>query len=332
MVAYSGFGFLVMVWWAVLAGTFFVTVDGNAGDWVRACLNTAIAALVVAAVNLVLALGVNRDENGWTGRHSTSGTPLQGQTPVFLATAAGLLLAWATQWITWPGAVLGLLLVVGAYYAVPAIRRGRERSRISARRRAAAEDVHGLSFRRDLPELTARWTLAGPRATSPGSVAGMLNAPSKAALRHPFAVASGVSEGRPFTIADAYVTMPFAVCGPWQQRLITVCAVHLGIALPHTRITLAEGEVWCDTEAPAVAQQLLTTELLSAMIQIGLVSIEFQGRDALVMLELERVHPDPDGRALGTVEQLLAVTAVLPAHLSGWTAELPGLPTTVTAG
>jgi len=337
MVAYSGWGFLALVWWAALAGTLFTTVDNTGGDWARAYLNTAIAALVVTVLNLGAALAANREDTPagpiWTGQHRTSGTPLQGQTPLFLGIAATMLLFWAARWIPWPGAVLGVLLLIAAYHGVPVILRGREESRVSARRQESVEDEPGVSFHGELPELRARWTLINPR-TSSVSMAGAMNSLSAPALRHPFAVMSGRWEGHPFTIADAWITMPDAIFRAWNRHLVTICAVHLDVAVPPLRITLAEGDdgavsVWCDTLFPELAQQLLTAELVTAMLQADLLSVEFQGRDILVMVALEDVTPDPDGWALDAVEQLAVLSSVLPDLVDGWDGEMPRLPRSV---
>lgn len=340
MVAYSGWGFLILVWWAVLGGTFFTTVDNTGGDWVRACLNTAAAALVVTALNLGAALAVNRADTAvgpvWTGRHRSSGTPLQGQTPLFLGIAATMLLFWATRWISWPGAGLGVLLLVVGYFGVPAIRRRRAESRICARRRTAIEDETGVSFHYELPELQYRWTLTDPQNV-PVTVAESLNDLSTPALQHPFAVVSGRWEGLPFTVTDAWITSPNAIFPAWSRYPITICAVHLEFAVPPLRIILSEDDdgavrVWCDSPVPEAAQQILTDELLSAMVEADLLSVEFQGRDILVMVAFGDIVPDPDGMALDIVEHLVALSALLPGRVPGWDAEMPGLPTSVPAG
>lgn len=339
MVAFSGWGFLVLVWWIVLGGTLFTTIDNTGGDWARACLNTAMAALVVTVLNLGAAVAANREDTPagpvWTGQHRTSGTPLQGQTPLFLGIAATMLLFWAAQWISWPGAVLGVLLLIAAYHGVPAILRIREEYRVSARRRESVKDEPGVSFRGELEELRVRWTLIDPR-TLPVTMAGALNNLSAPALRHPFAAMSGRWEGHPFTIADAWITMPNTIFRAWNRRRVTICAVHLDVAVPPVRITLAEGDdgavsVWCDTRFPELAQQLLTTDLVTAMLQADLLSVEFQGRDILVMVALDGVTPDPDGWALDAVEQLAMLSSVLPDLVDGWDGEMPRLPRSVPA-
>ncbi|GIJ48018.1 hypothetical protein Val02_49040 [Virgisporangium aliadipatigenens] len=332
--AYSGWGCLPAVMFAAVVGLWFKLVDDGGGDWARASLISAFVVLVLGGVNLLFAMGLNRAETPrghvWTGRHAANGTSLQGHTPAFLGLAAALFAGWTVQWVPWPVAVVAYLLLTALYYAVPTGLRTIEKNRIVARRQRFAAE-RDLSIRKELPSLTTRWTLDPPRAAPFESLAASMNAPAKPTLREAFAVVSGVHEEDRFTIADAYVAVPHAPAKAWQQRRITICAVHLEVALPHIRLSVRRDgdgvEVGVDTAVPQLAQALVTADVVNAMVDSGLLSWEIQGRDALVFLEQAGDHQDPDAEALDTVELLGIVTSWLPEELATWGGgSLPDLP------
>ncbi|MET8451577.1 hypothetical protein [Streptomyces sp. NPDC005209] len=353
MVAYSGLGCLPIALLGALVTIWFRIVDAGGGDWATACLAAVPIALVLGLVNFVAAVSLNRasapdqlpggDDTMWTSRHRTGGTPLQCFSPHFLA-AAGLFGAgWTLQWVHWLVAVAEYGALTAVYYAVPDFRR-RPAKAVAVAERGTFARARGWAFRDRLPALAGRWKPA-PLQQLPTTPAEVLNSPPPAGLRDHFAVMSGTRGGVRFTIADAFEPEPFAPFRAWQQRHVTVCAVHLDTVFPSVRVALrgrggrrARYTLEVETLRPDFAEALVTKETIEAMLAAETKEWSIQGRDVLTVLRDQPADTQDGGTgdqsadydldAVRAIERLTALIARLPTDLAPWAndAALPGLP------
>ncbi|KES05559.1 hypothetical protein BU52_18715 [Streptomyces toyocaensis] len=331
MVAYTGLGCLPIVLLGALMGIWFAITDARDGDWATACLAAVAITLAFGLVNLMAALSLNRARTPgrlpgrgatvWTPRHRTGGTPLQCFSPHFLAVAGLFGAGWTLQWVHWSVAAAGYGALTVLYHGVPGLARRPARAAAVGERGRYAR-AHGWAFRERLPSLARRWTL-DPLQPVAMDEAALMNVPSRAVLRDPFAVMSGTHEGVSFTVADGFVSEPFAPFRAWQQHHVTVCAVHLTIGLPFVRVALPDRDVphsrhtvEVETLRPDFAEALVTEETIEAMLAAELTEWSIQGRDVFTVL---REQPaDHDLEVVHAIEQLTALVAALPADLAPW--------------
>ncbi|MFD3682671.1 hypothetical protein [Streptomyces sp. NPDC058613] len=327
MFAFTGLGFVPMAFFAVIAFAFFRVNDSSEADWRSASLLACFVTLVLGAVNLLLAAGVNRSHDrrrptaAWNAQHRANGLSLQSHTPGFLTLAAVFLVLWSAQRLSWAAAGTGFALLVALYVLPAGLLHRAERADVNAQRQKIAQQ-HGWQFAaRGSRRLAKRWR---PIPSLSVSEAERVNEVPATESR-PYAVLSGRLGDRNFTVADMSCKDNNSVMPAWNRRRTTLYSVHLDQSLLFLDVRITprrwgSPEVAADTVAPDFARLILTPAVVQASVEAGLQAWSLKGSDLIVRVEHTRgdlVDDSAEG-ILEAIERIGSVLDHFPADFGAW--------------